>query len=140
MMIFKKAIPRRAFLRGLGATVVLPLLDGMVPAIAQTAGAKPNFRFSIFYVPNGIIMDKWTPKTEGAAFEMTPTLQPLAAYRDRMLVLSGLAQNQGHALPGEIAGDHPRASAAYLTCVHPKMTSGPDLRAGIFPTCSATRR
>jgi hypothetical protein len=130
MMIFKKAIPRRAFLRGIGATVALPLLDGMVPAFAQTAAAKPNLRFSIFYVPNGIIMDKWTPKTEGAAFEMTPTLQPLAAYRDRLLVLSGLAQNQGHAMPGEIAGDHPRASAAYLTCVHPKMTSGPDLRAG----------
>ena len=130
MMIFKKAIPRRAFLRGIGATVALPLLDGMVPAFAQTSGAKPNLRFSIFYVPNGIIMDKWTPKTEGAAFELTPTLQPLAAYRDRMLVLSGLAQNQGHAMPGEIAGDHPRASAAYLTCVHPKMTSGPDLRAG----------
>ena len=130
MMIFKKAIPRRAFLQGLGATVALPLLDGMVPAFAQSAGVKPNLRFSIFYVPNGIIMDKWTPKTEGAAFELTPTLMPLAAYRERMLVLSGLAQNQGHAMPGEIAGDHPRASAAYLTCVHPKMTSGPDLRAG----------
>ena len=128
-MIFQKAIPRRAFLRGAGAAVALPLLDSMLPAFAAET-SKPNLRFSIFYVPNGIIMGKWTPATEGASFELTPIMKPLAGFRENLLVLSGLAQNQGHSMPGEIAGDHPRASASYLTCVHPKMTSGPDLRAG----------
>jgi hypothetical protein len=130
MMIFKKAIPRRAFLRGVGASVALPLLDGMVPAFAAPADVPVATRLAFFYVPNGITMQKWTPATEGASFELTPVLKPLGAFRDRMLVLSGLDQNQGHSMPGENAGDHPRASSTYLTCVHPKATSGPDLRAG----------
>jgi hypothetical protein len=87
-------------------------------------------RLAFFYAPNGITMDKWTPAAEGSSFELTPILKPLGAFRDRMLVLSGLDQNQGHSMPGENAGDHPRASATYLTCVHPKATSGSDLRAG----------
>ncbi len=89
MMIFKKAIPRRTFLRGVGATLALPLLDGMVPAFGATA-AKPAVRMTFVYGPNGRIMSKWTPATEGAAFEMTPTLAPLTPFRDRLLVLSGL--------------------------------------------------
>lgn len=132
MMIFRKAIPRRAFLRGLGASVALPLLDSMVPALAraQEMAFLAATRLTFFYVPNGITMGQWTPATEGAAFELTPILKPLGAFRDRLLVLSGLDQNQGHSMPGENAGDHPRASATYLTCVHPKATSGADLRAG----------
>jgi hypothetical protein len=76
MMIFKKAIPRRTFLRGMGATLALPLLDGMVPAFASEldTAAKPATRFSVVYVPNGMVMDRWTPKTDGAAFEITPIL------------------------------------------------------------------
>src|SRR4051812_36480333 len=119
MMIFKKAIPRRTFLRGAGAALALPLLDGMVPAlsaISQTA-AKPNLRLAVVYVPNGMIMDKWTPKTEGA-FELTPILEPLAPFRDRFMVLSGLAANGGRALDGEGSGDHARASAAFMSGVH----------------------
>jgi hypothetical protein len=133
MMIFQKAIPRRTFLRGLGATVALPLLDGMVPAFASTVdgAAKPAIRLGFVYVPNGIFMEKWTPKTEGAAFEMTPTLEPLAPFRDRLLVLSGLAANNGRAMEGEGAGDHARAIAAFMTGVHPKKTEGSDIRAGI---------
>jgi hypothetical protein len=130
MMIFKKAIPRRAFLRGIGASVALPLLDSMVPAFAAPAETPVATRLAFFYAPNGITMDKWTPAAEGSSFELTPILKPLGAFRDRMLVLSGLDQNQGHSMPGENAGDHPRASATYLTCVHPKATSGSDLRAG----------
>src|SRR5258707_3328501 len=93
MMIFRKAIPRRTFLRGLGATVALPLLDGMIPAFAKNmdTAAKGASRFSVVYFSSGLIMDKWTPATVGAGFALTPTMQPLASFRDRMLVLSGLA-------------------------------------------------
>ena len=133
MMIFKKAIPRRTFLRGAGATLALPLLDGMVPAMAalRDTAAKPAARLSVVYVPNGMIMEKWTPATEGANFELTPILEPLAPFRDRLLVLSGLAHNSGRALPGENTGDHARAGATYLTGVHPRKTEGADTRAGI---------
>ena len=102
MMIFKKAIPRRAFLRGIGATIALPMLDAMVPAFASSAevAVKSPVRLGIVYVPNGMWpMEKWTPKAEGADFEFTPTLAPLAPYRDRLLVLSGLAQKE--ALPSK---------------------------------------
>src|SRR6186997_1501583 len=100
MLITKMAIPRRTFLRGAGAALALPLLDGMVPAlsaISQTA-AKTNLRLAVVYVPNGMIMESWTPKVEGSAFELTPTLGPLAPFRDRFTVLSGLAANGGRAL------------------------------------------
>lgn len=132
-MVFKKAIPRRTFLRGAGTALALPLLDSMIPALTafgQTA-AKPNLRLGIVYVPNGMIMPKWTPLTEGPAYELTPILEPLGPFRDRFLVLSGLAANGGRALEGEGAGDHARASAAFMSGVHPKKTEGSDLHAGI---------
>jgi len=133
MMIFKKAIPRRAFLRGLGATIALPLLEGMVPAFAteRDVAAKAPTRLSFVYVPNGIIMDKWTPKTEGAAFEFTPILEPLASFRDRLLVLSGLAHNAANLQPGESGGPHARGGAAFLTGIHLKRTEGAGLHGGI---------
>ena len=131
MMIFKKTLARRTFLRGLGATIALPFLDGMVPAFASALDqSKQASRLAIMTVPNGVIVDKWTPKTEGSGFELTPTLEPLAPFRDQLLVLSGLDSNEARQLPGEIAGDHPRACSALLTGVHPKMTSGADLRVG----------
>jgi uncharacterized protein DUF1552 len=112
MMIFKKAIPRRAFLRGAGAALALPLLDGMIPAMAALSdtAARPKLRLSIVYVPNGIIMDKWTPATEGARFELTPVLEPMAAFRDRMLVVSGLVQKEAFQAPGEASAEHSRAA------------------------------
>ncbi|MCZ6491494.1 MAG: DUF1552 domain-containing protein, partial [Acidobacteria bacterium] len=119
MMIFKKAIPRRTFLRGVGATLALPLLDGMVPAFGATA-AKPAVRMSFIYGPNGRIMSKWTPATEGAAFAMTPTLEPLAPFRDRLLVLSGLNIKAADAVGNEPGGVHARPCAAFLTGIHPK--------------------
>ncbi len=133
MMIFKKAIARRAFLRGIGATLALPLLDGMVPAFAGALdqAAKPVRRLGFVYVPNGIIMDKWTPATEGAAFELTPILEPLAPFRENILVLSGLDHKTALALAGEGAGDHARASATFLSGVHPKKTEGAGIQAGI---------
>src|ERR1051325_10515013 len=135
MMIFHKAIPRRTFLRGIGASLALPLLDGMVPAFAAAAGdlaASPT-RLAIVYVPTGMIMDQWSPATEGAAYELSPILKPLAPFKDRLLVLSGLAlRNADALLPGEGAlGNHSRASATFLSGVHPKKTEGADLEAGV---------
>jgi hypothetical protein len=127
MIITKQSLPRRAFLRGMGVTLALPLLDAMTPALA--ASPKPVVRLGFVYVPNGIIMNKWTPKTEGADFEFMPTMKPLEAFRDRLLVFSGLAQVQGRAL-GDGAGDHARAGATWLTGAHPKK-SEIILRAGI---------
>jgi hypothetical protein len=127
--ITRKSIPRRTFLRGAGATLALPVLDAMTPALS--AETKRPIRMSFIEVPNGIMMDKWTPATEGADFELTPVLQPLAQFRDRMLVLSGLDQQQSAARENEVAGDHPRACTAWLTGAHAKMTAGADLRAGI---------
>ena len=129
-MIFKKAIPRRTFLRGVGATLALPLLDGMVPAFAAAADTgKAPVRMSFVYVPCGIMMEEWTPATEGPGFEFTPTLKGLAPFRDHLVVLSGLTHNEGRIGPGESAGDHPRAGATYLTGVHPAM--GKEARVGI---------
>jgi hypothetical protein len=133
-MIFKKAIPRRMLLRGMGATLALPLLDAMVPAFAAAAdtAVKAALRLGIVYAPNGMWpMDKWTPKAEGAGFELTPTLEPLAPFRDRLLVLSGLAHKEALPAPGEGGQDHARACATFLTGVHPKMAEGKDIRAGI---------
>ncbi|HEY7679027.1 MAG TPA: DUF1552 domain-containing protein [Terriglobia bacterium] len=133
MIITKKAIPRRTFLRGVGATLALPLLDGMVPAFAGAAetATRPN-RLSIVYMPTGMIMDKWTPAGEGAGYTLSPILETLAPFKDRMLVLTGLAlKNADALLPGEGAvGNHSRASATFLSGAHPKKTEGADLEAG----------
>jgi len=132
MIITNKTIHRRAFLRGAGASLALPLLDSMIPALANAQNRlKPVTRLGIVYVPNGVIMDRWTPKSEGSDFEITPILQGLSPYRNQMLILSGLNHNEARQLPGEAAGDHPRACAAYLTGVHCKQTSGADARAGL---------
>ncbi|HWP86207.1 MAG TPA: DUF1552 domain-containing protein [Terriglobia bacterium] len=128
MTIFQKAIPRRTFLRGLGTSLALPLLDAMVPAgaSARSPAAQPPLRLSIVYAANGMIMDRWTPATDGPGYALSPILEPLAPFRDQMLVLSGLAHNAGRALPGENTGDHARAGATFLTGVHPRKTEGAD--------------
>jgi hypothetical protein len=130
-MITRKALSRRTFLRGLGATVALPFLDGMIPAFAAGNAAKRARRLGIIYVPNGVIMDKWTPAAEGAAFEWTPSLEPLAPFRDQVLVLSGLNDKPAVPLPNEGAGDHARAASTFLTGVHVKKTEGADIQAAV---------
>ena len=140
MIITKKALPRRTFLRGLGTTLALPLLDGMVPALSAftKTAANPAVRLGFTYVPNGIIgvsatgprPSQWTPTAEGSAFEFAPLMKPLEPFRDRLLVLSGLSQVNGRAL-GDGPGDHARAGATWLTGVHPKKTEGADIRAGV---------
>jgi hypothetical protein len=132
MIITRKALPRRTFLRGIGATMALPLLDSMVPALAAAplAGTQSPSRLAFVYIPNGVIMDQWTPGTLGSHYELPSILEPLAPFRDDMLVLSGLAHRTGRAYDGEGPGDHARASATFLTGVHPKRTEGADLRSG----------
>jgi hypothetical protein len=130
MVVFKKAIPRRTFVRGMGATLALPVLDAMTPAFA--AATRRPTRMAFMQVPNGIfnLRNEWTPTTVGANWELTRTLEPLAAFKDRMVVISGLDNQQAAGLNGEVGGDHPRACTAWLTGTHAKMTSGSDLRAG----------
>ena len=133
MIITKKHLPRRTFLRGLGASVALPLLDSMVPALTaqELTSAAPVKRLGIIYVPNGVFMDNWTPPEKGSDFSLPSTMEPLSPFQDQMLVLTGLSNKMGDAWPGEGAGDHARAAGAYLTGVHPKKTEGADLQAGL---------
>jgi hypothetical protein len=129
MMVFKKSIPRRLFLRGVGTALALPFLDAMTPAFA--GATTPARRLGVVYVPNGIMPDRWAPAVEGANFALTPILEPLASFRDQILVLSGLDQKNANARPGEGGAFHSRACATFLTGVHPKPTEGNDMAAGI---------
>ena len=128
MFITKKSLPRRTFLRGVGATLALPLLDSMIPArtlLAQTA-AKPLPRLGFVYVPHGAIYDKWTPATMGAGFEFTPILKPLEPFRDYVNVVSGL----GHRA-ADTTAVHSLSPTTWLSGVRPKATQGVDAFAGV---------
>lgn len=127
-MITGTALPRRTFLRGMGATVALPFLDAMTPAFASPS--KPVPRVAFVYTANGVIMRDWTPAAEGAGFAFSKTLAPVEPFRDDLLVLTGLAHRNGEAL-GDGPGDHARAGASWLTGVHPKKTRGADIRNGM---------
>ena len=133
MFISQKHLPRRTVLRGLGASLALPLLDGMVPAYAalRKTAANPVRRLGVCYVPNGMEMRAWTPAGKGREFELSQILQPLSPFRNQLNVLTGLADKVAVPLPGEGIGDHARASATFLTGVHVKKTEGLDIRAGI---------
>jgi len=133
MIITKKALSRRTVLRGLGTTLALPLLDSMVPALAalaKTAAAGPR-RFSVIYVAHGTAPGYWVPKNEGPAYELTTPLEPLAKFRDRMLVLSGIDNDVALQRPGDPRGGHGRMAPAFMCGVHAKPTQGADFRVGI---------
>src|SRR5215203_547318 len=128
MFITKKRLPRRTFLRSVGATLALPLLDSMIPArtlLAQTA-AKPLPRLGFVYVPHGAIMDKWTPAAVGGGFEFTPILKPLEPFRDQVNVISGL----GHRA-ADTTAVHSLSPTTWLSGVRPKATQGVDAFAGV---------
>ncbi len=125
---------RRTLLRGTGITLALPWLEAMGPANAWAADTKdgqaaPN-RLAVLYVPNGKNMADWTPEAEGSDYELKSILQPLASFKDRILVLTGLTAD-GARPHGDGGGDHARALAAFLTGAHPKKTDGTDIRNGI---------
>jgi hypothetical protein len=123
-------IPRRSFLRGIGAAVALPFLEAMLPRTAQAAAFGPPRRMVFVYLPNGMHMPDWTPKGAGTLSDLPATLQPLASFKQNFQVLSGLAHVNARAL-GDGAGDHARANACFLTGVHPRKTAGSDIHVGI---------
>jgi len=127
MVITKIALPRRTFIWGMGAAVALPFLDAMLPVMKAQSKAVP--RFTAIYCGNGANMFEWIPATTGVGFEMSPTLKPIEAFRDQMLVVTGLDNFQATD-QGDVGGQHPRAAPAFMSCVHPKQTEGADVRAG----------
>jgi hypothetical protein len=133
MFVTRKRLSRRTVLRGLGTAIALPYLDAMMPAFgapASVAAADKATRLAFVYLPNGTVMENWTPATAGADWESTPTLRPFEPFRQDMSVLTGLADHNGNPL-GDGGGDHARAAASFLTGVHPFKTAGSDIRAGI---------
>jgi hypothetical protein len=134
MIITKRALPRRTFLKGAGAAIGLPLLSAMVPAFA--ADAPKAKRIGFIYLPNGVAknftgIDYWTPKQVGKLTELSTILAPLAPFRDRLTVVSGLAARVAEANAEDGAtGDHTKATAAWLTGVRCRRTEGADIEAG----------
>ena len=121
MIITKKKLSRRTVLRGLGASLSLPLLDSMMPALSAQE-ENPTKRLGVVYVPNGMAMKRWTPEADGADFEITRIMKPMEAYRNRMLVITGLDG------PTSNAGVHASASTRFLTGAIPRRAES-DLRA-----------
>lgn len=128
-------ISRRTALRGLGTIMALPLLDAMLPGSLRAVrgasiGAVAPKRMAFVYVPHGAYMPYWIPNTQGAGYELTPCLEPLAEFKRDMVVIGGLKCD--NAMPKrDGGGDHARAGGAYLTCARPKKTPGADFEAGI---------
>lgn len=114
MMIFKKAIPRRTFLQGLGASVALPMLDSMIPALANTGDVNIPLRVGYTYSPNGIIRDVFRPTAAGANYDAPEVLKLWESYRDRLLVLSNLDNGESESVSGHVGG-----SSMWLTGVKP---------------------
>ena len=134
MILRRRTLPRRTFLRGAGAAIALPLLDAMVPALAAPPPATKRLGF--IYLPNGVAMNfsgvnYWTPQGKGSGFELSPILRPLAPYRERLTVISGLAHHAADAHDDGANGDHTRATASWLTGVHCKRTEGADVENGV---------
>ena len=140
-MSTRNPISRRTMLRGLGAGVALPMLEAMVPGAASrafassgaatsvAAGASP-LRMAMFFLPNGMSMEDWTPSKEGPGFDLPKTLKPLESVREHVSVLSGLALDNARA-KGDGPGDHARSAAAFLTGAHPYKTAGSDIKLGV---------
>jgi hypothetical protein len=130
-MITRKALPRRTFLRGIGAAVALPALDAMAPAFAASRlpGGKP-VRMAFVYVPNGIDMRYWNPANEGPLTgELPRILKPLQPFQSDITLLGNLTHNNGRALL-DGPGDHGRCCGSYLTGVQPRK-SAVDIKCGI---------
>ncbi len=138
-----KSIARRTMLRGMGTAIALPLLDSMIPAFTRGATTKAPCRMAMLYVPNGIVMDEWLPNLPEGSMPLPAELpritSALMPFRNEITMLGGLTQNGGRAL-GDGPGDHGRAGANYLTCVHPKKTNGRDLQTGISVDQIAAKR
>ncbi|HEX7043659.1 MAG TPA: DUF1552 domain-containing protein [Burkholderiales bacterium] len=124
MFLTKKHLPRRTFLRGVGATLALPLLDSMVPAFASNVKQGPRLGF--VYVPHGAIMSRFTPETVGRNFEFKDIVKPLEPFRDRLIIVSGL-----HHRAADTTAVHSLSPTTWLSGVRPKPTQGVDAYAGV---------
>ena len=133
-------LSRRLVLRGMGATLALPVLDAMVPALTAQSktAAAPVRRLGVFYVPNGMSMPYWFPKSEGPLEAMPPTLRSLAAFKDRVLLCGGLADEPANRVRG--GGDHARSAGTFLTGVPFKLTSGADVYGSVSMDQIAARQ
>jgi hypothetical protein len=125
MFITKMSLPRRTFLHGMGVTLGLPLLEAMVPAFTATAktAANPTMRFGAVYVPHGVILEQWVPKTAGAGFDFPPVMKPLEPLKDSVAVVSNIARGGGN--------NHAVACASFLTGAVAKPTEAEDVQLGI---------
>jgi hypothetical protein len=140
-------LPRRTFLRGVGTAMALPVLESMLPGmklLAAEPGAPTTAtgfpkRLAYVYLPNGMNMAEWTPKTEGADYELPAILEPVTAHRSDLMVVSGLAHAQAEAYADGSAA-HARASAAYLTGCNARKTEGADVRLGVSADQIAARQ
>jgi hypothetical protein len=127
MIITKMSLPRRTFLRGMGAAVALPLLDAMVPAVSAMAAANPVRRLGIVYIPMGMNPAPWIPASEGRIADLSPSLSPLAPYLNHLTVVTNL-EVRNSAVAG---GNHATAGSAFLSCARAKRTEGSDYELGV---------
>jgi hypothetical protein len=127
-----RTLSRRTVLKGLGTAIALPWLESMLPAIATAATpvAVAPKRLGFIYVPNGIVMQNWTPAAQGAEYQLSRTLQPLQPFKDKLLVLSNLTCDKARP-NGDGNGDHARAMSAYLTGCQPRKTEGANIKVGV---------
>src|SRR5256714_10504801 len=128
MFISKKHLSRRAVLRGAGVAVALPLLESMVPALTalgQAAATRSRTRLGCVYFPHGAIMNKWTPATDGAGFELSEILQPLKPFHGQINVISGLEHAQAYG--SGATANHNRAAASFLSGAHAETGAQPHL-------------
>lgn len=131
-------VQRRTFLKGLGTLVALPMMESLIPAASTVGGTSTGLigsseapkRVAFVYVPNGANMSDWTPKTLGADYDLPYILEPLGGLKSEVSVLSGLTHDKARP-NGDGAGDHARASAAFLTGAQPRKTSGVDIHVGV---------
>jgi hypothetical protein len=130
-MTLRTPLSRRTALKGLGVSCALPWLETLTaPARAAGAVAVPPRRTAFLFVPNGVNLEEWTPRSTGYGYQLSPILQPLANVRDEVLVLSGLTHDKGRA-NGDGPGDHARSASVFLTGAQPRKTDGENIRSGI---------
>ena len=124
MIITKKALPRRTFLRGAGVTLALPLLDAMIPAFSKAAGAaSPVRRLGFVYIPMGCNWFQWFPKDVGKITQLPPTLSTLAPVQDQITVFSNMELKNSYS-----PGNHATSNAGFLSAAKAKQTEGADYR------------
>jgi len=133
MIITRKHLSRRTFLRGAGVALGLPMLESMIPAATALGQAVANsrVRLGFLYMPHGAMMSNWTPATEGADFELSRILSPLKEVKNQVVVVSGLGHKNAGATDGDSGGDHGRSPTVFLSGARPRRTEGEDVRAGM---------